>query len=298
MIYITTPNFLENYSFNEKLHFLLKDKSKNKWLYYTDIKLYNQNGSFPFHSWNGGYNNCFKGKTLTYRDLIHFSTFTLVPVNINCANILLQDTDLADIMAHQILKIYENGANNIEISDLKLYDFIKEKYPDYGFILSKEAYFLNPENYTLEVVNALIDSNKFKNIMIPEHLSKDLEFLNQIKNKSKISVAINSKCPNSCKNYDKCHYIEHDLQLSYSGHSQFQECDICFKNQLNNFITLDEIEKIYLPMGINHFYFTEFNASYQPDYLINFFVRFFIKPEYHLDAINYFKGLGEFKTHD
>ena len=154
-LYFSLPNFYENFYFNKTFESIIIFHPD--WLIKPDIKINFLTGSFPFHSWSGGFNNCqFQNYSNIYYDIIKCNNETRRPFCINCSNILLDKNDYLDTFSHCILSLCENGSNLIEISDLNLYEILKEKYPLYNFILSKEIYFLNPNNYNSNLINSII----------------------------------------------------------------------------------------------------------------------------------------------
>lgn len=286
MIYFTLPNFYENFAVN---NYFLNIARFYPDLFKEKVTFISASGGFPYCSWNGGYNNNM-GEGAYYDAFIHCYAQYMVPLRINFANVLLEDFDFYDNMANTILKTNENGTNLIEISNLHLMDFIEEKHPEYKFVFSKQADLITP--FTPELINDIIELNKFSLIGIPDRLANDFNFLKEIKKRSKIEITVNPTCPATCKNHQSCLLEEHNRQIEYSGVSPIRNCNKTYAYGLNKRVkTLEEIKKEYLPLGITHFTFASQPAD--ADFVLSFYIQYFIKEEYHTEVRNnYYKMMS------
>lgn len=275
MIYFTLPNFFQN---NELINFF-KIISKEKQNYFKfPVAFSYATGNFPYCYWNGGYNNN-DGPGLLYSDFFNFNLNSAIPLRFNCSNVYLKNIDYEDTMANTILNICENGSNSISISDLNFYEFLKEKYPNYSYVFSKEANLKYP--ISEEIINTL--SEYFDYIEIPYFKTCDLNFLNNLKNKNKIELTINSLCPMNCSNYFNCQLQEHLSQYNYSINNNYLNCS----KKINNcYISLEQIVEQYIPLGFSHFSFTE-TENINNDFLF-FLIDYFIKEEYKYEILKIF----------
>lgn len=222
-LYFILPNFYKNFSINQKLvHLTRTDPDCFK----HDVSFEAQRGNFPFCCWNGGNNTCFKNENnfYLYQDIIAFNESSIIPTIFNCGNILLTEEDYKDNYAHLILSHNANGSNKIEFSNIKLFNYLKNLYPQFDFVLSPEFYLLNLDNFTPEVIDTVIEAG-VSSVLIPEHLSFDVEFLKQIKHKSKVSICINPIPCISCDNYINCKMTVHEQQIMYSKKDNFILCN-------------------------------------------------------------------------
>lgn len=278
MIHFTLTNFFNNFHINENFK-LLYNTHKN--FFKTNLNFSTVDGNFPYCYWNGGYNNNI-GPGVIYDNFFTLNNDTSIPLRINCSNIYLQKKDFYDTMANTILKICENGSNEIELSNLELFNYLKNKYPNYKYIFSKEADLINP--FTPDIINCINESKNFKLISLPPSLSKNLNFLKQIENKKNIELSINATCDINCENYNKCLLQSHISQYNYSKENYF---NICKKRkpyqEIDPLISLEDIEKIYIPLGFTHFSIGEINHNDIDNYK-DFLIKYFIKPEYYYEA--------------
>lgn len=278
MMYFTLPSFYDNFYLNN--FFVLLSKG-HKYLFNEENMAFSDvTGNFPYCSWNGGYNNN-SGVGAYYADFHGCLNQILTPVRLNCSNIYLEDNDFYDSMAHVILEAFENGSHSIAISNLKLMPFLQEKYPNLKFVFSREAHLITP--FTPDLINTLIESEKFSLIEIPASLSKDFTFLKEIEHRNKIEITINPICGSKCSNLQQCQISQHYNQINYSDKNIYKTCMKCFDYLDNpNTIPLSVLKEQYLTLGINRFNLSE--CVYMPEEahadVLGFLIRYFIKPEY------------------
>ena len=287
-IYISLPNFYENYLINNVFLKIQKDPKLKVMLKNDKLNFSNNYGAFCNSTW-AGYNTFYSGiiKNLDIDVLLNKNRSY---ITLDCSNIFLEETDIHDRYQNIILEKLENGVNKIEISNLTMMEELHEKYPFFSFVISPEMYFLNMENYTPEVLNAIAENPLVSEIKLAEHVNKDWEFLNKLKNKGKFSIAVNPKCDFACSSYNQCHFNDHLAQLIYSEKCIFETCPNVNKKFGKHIISIEDIEKDYLPKGFNHFYLTQFNMERNRTnpYYNNYFYKlaeYFIKPEYYLDFL-------------
>lgn len=277
MINFTLPGFFYNFKINKYFE-TLNNEHKN-FFKNQNINFSSFTGNFPYTYWNGGYNNC-QGKSLTYKDLIAFQLNNnyIAPIRFNCSNILINEYDFEDTLMNVILEMYENGSNFIEVSNPTFFEFLKNKYPNYKYILSNNLDLIIP--FDSNIIDICLKDNLFYLIQIPYSKAKDIEFLKKLSNKKNIEIPVTTSCNIDCYNFMKCLEKEHYNQYNFSENNIFKNCSYhkdC--NLIKPLITLEEIEKIYIPLGFNHFYFAEIINDKIDNYK-NFLIAYFIKEEY------------------
>lgn len=288
MINFTLPNFYQNFTINNKMSDMTKEHSE---YFKTKINFSYATGNFPYCYWNGGYNNN-KGDGAFYDDFINTTNLSNIPLRFNCANICLQEQDYINQLANLILQLNENGSNIIELCDIKLLAYLKERYPNYQFCWSKEAVYLyQNEEYNVDLINLLNEKGLFHIISLPEAWTQQLDLIKQIQKRNSIEVAINTSCNQHCPHYHQCKVHEHEAQYTFSNVNQFQECKEKVEyDKIKPLITLEDIQKDYIPLGIKYYGLAETACSDRHDY-INFLVNYFIKPEYQLKAYQILLGV-------
>ena len=273
MIYINLPEFYSNYSIINFLSNIPRDYFK------IETTFSSVSGNFPYCYWNGGFNNNINsnmGKFPLYQEMIGYINEINIPIRFNCSNIYLTDNDLLDEMGNLILELGQNGGNQIAISNISFYEKLKEKFPNYSFIFSREANLIYP--MTPEIINTIIEQDIFKLIEIPVSKTKDLDFIKQIKNRKKIEIQINSLCRTNCNNFNDCKYHEHYAQYNYSGINNYFSCNK--KNNYSNssLISFDDIINIYYPLGIKNYSIAS-NLFFEGKELLFYLLKTFIKED-------------------
>lgn len=249
MIFLSFPLMYYNFNFNNFFR-LIQSNISNKDIFNLPIKIDSMYGNFPFCYWNGDINNNYSEKLPIHDDINnYFSSKTIFPVRLDCSNTLLFQEDLYDVHANTILAAGNQCGNLIEFSDLGVYNYIKEKYKNYNFVISQNIDFIHP--LTQEIINCFTDQENFYLLNLPIRFYNDLDFLQSLKNKSKIEINICMRC--QCNNIEKnqqCKLQEQHNQIEFSGCSVYENCE--YINKYNNLNLINEIKK-YMELGFSHF---------------------------------------------
>lgn len=286
MIYFTLQNFYENQKLNNIL-FIIHQQFIDS--FKAPIKFIYTAGSFPYTYWNGGINNNFGIGNNTYDTVIKYYQTNLLPLRINCSNINLNKEDFNDTIMNVILDLLNNSSNAIELSNLELYEYLYNKYPNFHYILSNNFNLINP--LTPELINKLNEISDFYFIQIPLNKVKDFDYLKAIKNKKNIELPIGDICGN-CSNLDQCNIQEQIAQYNYSDSFTKMNCSKCLG--LNGIISLEDIQKNYVPLGFHNFILPDYYDS-KNNNMIKFFINYFIKDS---DKSLIYDFIGEHMLYD
>lgn len=286
MIYFTLQNFYENQKLNNIL-FIIHQQFIDS--FKAPIKFIYTAGSFPYTYWNGGINNNFGIGNNTYDTVIKYYQTNLLPLRINCSNINLNKEDFNDTIMNVILNLLNNSSNAIELSNLELYEYLYNKYPNFHYILSNNFNLINP--LTPELINKLNEISDFYFIQIPLNKVKDFDYLKAIKNKKNIELPIGDICGN-CSNLDQCNIQEQIAQYNYSDSFTKMNCSKCLG--LNSIISLEDIQKNYVPLGFHNFILPDYYDS-KNNNMIKFFINYFIKDS---DKSLIYDFIGEHMLYD
>ena len=286
MIYFTLQNFYENQKLNNIL-FIIHQQFIDS--FKAPIKFIYTAGSFPDTYWNGGINNNFGIGNNTYDTVIKYYQTNLLPLRINCSNINLNKEDFNDTIMNVILDLLNNSSNAIELSNLELYEYLYNKYPNFHYILSNNFNLINP--LTPELINKLNEISDFYFIQIPLNKVKDFDYLKAIKNKKNIELPIGDICGN-CSNLDQCNIQEQIAQYNYSDSFTKMNCSKCLG--LNGIISLEDIQKNYVPLGFHNFILPDYYDS-KNNNMIKFFINYFIKDS---DKSLIYDFIGEHMLYD
>ena len=286
MIYFTLQNFYENQKLNNIL-FIIHQQFINS--FKVPIKFIYTAGSFPYTYWNGGMNNNFGPGNNTYDTVIKYYQTNLLPLRINCSNINLNKEDFNDTIMNVILNLLNNSSNAIELSNLELYEYLYNKYPNFHYILSNNFNLIN--SLTPGLINKLNEISDFYFIQIPLDKIKDFDYLKAIKNKKNIELPIGDICGN-CFNLNQCTIQEQTAQYNYSDSFTKINCSKCLG--LNSVISLEDIQKNYVPLGFHNFILPDYYDS-KNNNMIKFFINYFIKDS---DKSLIYDFIGEHMLYD
>lgn len=268
MFYLSLPYMYENRVFNKFFaSYCNKFPEKLK----TELKVESFYGSLPWSIWNGGTNSNIENQ-LTYnqiQDFINTECFGGLPIVLDCSNQLINESEFYNRYQNLILQLAQDTSIYIEVSNIKLYEYIKTKYENYRFIISDKIN--NVVKLNEQAFNLFKSQKDIIRIILPKEYD-----ITQLSSKAFYSVIIGENV-NIC---DNCKMIEQNNQIDFSEKSQFINCRTCpNKNSLNYF---EEIEQ-YLKQGITHFKISDIHGEYSlSQFNLNLILNF-IKPEYIRD---------------
>lgn len=280
MIYFTLPNFYHN----REIHnfFVTLVYQHTDWLKYP-VTFTTVTGCFPYCYFNGTYNFNINNEGALFNEINDYVNQTILPIRLNFSNIFLKEDDFEDTYSNIILRLLENGSTTIELSNLKLLYYIKEKYPNYNFIYSSNTELMLEQ--TSDIINLLIEENLFKLISVHECKVFDKKFLDNIIDPKKIEIPINSLCNMDCDKYAQCQYNTCLDIYNFKNNSIYEKCLI--KNNYQDkktFFSLEDIIKNFVPKGFTHFRLAEMYNNNSNDLFI-FLIKYFFKEEYQKEAL-------------
>ena len=279
MLYFALPNFYEHKTVNLVLYAVIKQHPQ--WLK-APVSLYSFTGCFPYSSWNGTGNSNL-GIGAFYKDFIAMQEQSVLPDRLNCSNVLLEDYDIHDVMNQTILNIFNNGSTVLEVASIPFMEQLQAQYPEFRYVFSKNADLITA--FTPDLLNAIAETNNFLYIGIPDKYNHDFDFLKALKHKTKFELTVNPRCPHTCKDYDSCWLLEQKQQLDYSNNQHIFNCRKS-NAQLTNakqILTIEDLQKTYLPLGFNHFTFAP-QYCMGNDQILGFYIQYFFKPEFQQEC--------------
>lgn len=260
---------------------LLFDKimKENQSLFNKDYKISALYGSFENSIWNGGRAN--KPFDISYNDIknnIDLINQNGISVNYTFTNSLIKSNHLNDKNSNKLMELANNGMNGVIVASEILHKYLKEKYPNFHYVYSTTKCSLNLEDY----------DNDYDISVLDYRLNKNIDFLNSIKDKSKIEILVDDCCP-SCK-FRKQHFenvgkynLGEDIDISclnpenygkYENPKNFYESLL---RTMKNSLTYEEVEE-YKKMGFNKFKLT--GRSQGRRFLLDSYIYYFVKPEF------------------
>ena len=118
-------------------HVLFDTMRKNPTMFRDGYKVGSVYGTFPSAIWNGGRN--FLSGISTEKEIQNiiksYNTFG-IPVRFTWTNVLLEEKHLSDEYCNMIMKIGDNGLNQVLVNSPILEEYIRKNYPKYKVISS------------------------------------------------------------------------------------------------------------------------------------------------------------------
>ena len=273
------------FKFTNLYEALLRKYTENYYVFKDNVYIGAIYGS-PTAIWNGG--RFSSNLLLNYTQLTTVKNMMSnykIPVRFTFTNCLLEEKHLNDTYCNLILKIFNTGNNEIICNSQVLEDYLRNTYGNqYKYISSTTKRLLDTELQTEE-----INKDYFLTVLDYDH-NKNFEYLHSIKNKNKCELLVNPVCYPKCP-YRAAHYRSiSKSQLEYSA----EDLMVCKFNgrdclwhamKLENFISIEDINNIYLPMGYYHFKLE--GRAAQPLDVIEILLYYLIKEEYQNEVRSY-----------
>ncbi len=227
--------------------------------------------------WNGGRNTVGMPQ-LTRKQLEsvkEFMEYHGIPVRFTFTNCLLTEEHTADVYCNLVTDVFCTGNNEIICNSPILEEYLRNKYGDsYRYISSTTKTIADKDRQKEEIAG-----NYYLTVLDLSH-NKDYEFLASIEHKHKCELLCNSTCYANCVNRTK-HYEETSRnQLEQTEQNTFSECDggMCSYARAqtrDHYISPEDINNIYAPMGFNNFKLEGRNAH--PLILMDILIDYLIK---------------------
>ncbi len=279
------PSFTDHYSLN----ILIADYIKQKPEYFRDnIKIASVFGSFPGTMWNGGRN--VHGPYNPKMDAKILEAFNSrgIPLRFTFTNPVLTEAHIKDDFGNEMLKMADNGMNEVIVMSPILEQHIRENFPNYKITSStcKQIRDMND-------LNAELDKD-YNLVVIDYNWNNKFDQLEQIKDKARCEVLLNACCRPNCprrgEHYasigktqiDICKAARSPIALNNVVIEEFNcdytNNDIYDLSKYTTYISPESIEKDYIPMGFNQFKLE--GRTIGDVKMLEMYVHYLAKPEF------------------
>lgn len=253
------PSFTTHFSLNKLMIETLRDHPE----YFIDgLEIASVFGCFDGSLWNGGRN--VRGEfdpRITERIIKVFDELK-VPIRFTFTNPLITEEHLSDKNCNEILKMADNGINQVIVMSDILEKYIRENYPNYKITSSTCK-----EIRDMDGVNAELEK-PYNLVVLDYNWNNKFDELEKIKDKGRCEILVNALCQPNCprrgEHYRAIGKIQIDrCNAAYSavgGQLQFKDFECPFMSrtiyditELPTFISPEAIREKYLPMGFREF---------------------------------------------
>lgn len=210
-----------------------------------------------------------------------------ISARLTFSNSLLTEEHLSDKKCNALCTMFEEGGevqNGIIVYSDLLLDYLKKNYPGFYFVSSTTKVLTEFSQFLNEV-----QRDEFRYVVPDFRLNKVFDKLNSLSEaqKDKVEFLCNECCYFGCRDRKSCYEAVSRKNLGIIGPEH--RCvapDVNhgyrFSKAMTNpgFISREDIEKSYLPMGFSNFKIE--GRGLGSALILEFLLYYMTKPEYHL----------------
>ena len=278
MIKFHLPDFFYNYNLNILIANLLNECPEK---FYPDIQIGSIYGSFPNAYWNGG--RVIEG--VADRDNIYNTINNInildIPVRFTFTNILINEHLLYDPYCNNIMKIADNGMNEVLINHPLLEEYLKDNYPNFRYISSTTKCIIDIDEFNKEL-------DKYYLTVMDYRKNNDKDFHNLIRNKKKVEILLNAYCSPKClRRKEHYEYLSRCQQTQEDSKPFCDKLALSFQEALKfeSVIKVDDLYDYYVKEGFEHFKIE--GRTLHPIDVIDSYVYYMVLPCYQDEMRNY-----------
>lgn len=277
------PSFTQHYSLNKLMIEYIRD---NPDLFVDGLEIASVFGCFDGSIWNGGrgVGGTFD-RRLTETVIKTFDDFK-IPLRFTFTNPMITEEHLSDKNCNEIMKMADNGLNQVIVMSDMLENYIRENYPNYKITSSTCK-----EIRDMDGVNAELDK-PYSLVVLDYNWNNKFDELEKIKDKARCEILVNALCQPNCprrgEHYKAIGKVQIDrCNAGYSavgGMLTFKDFECPFMGrtiyditELSTFISPEAIKEKYIPMGFNEFKLEGRSAG--DIEMLETYLYYFAKPE-------------------
>ena len=208
-----------------------------------------------------------------------------ISARLTFSNSLLRKEHLSDKRCNTLCALFSESSrvqNGVIIHSELLLNYLKENYPKLYFISSTTKVLTDFEAFRHEV-----ERDDFRYVVPDFRLNKAFDKLNRIREKEKVEFLCNECCWFGCKDRKRCYEAVSRKNLGentpeHRCSAPDAEGGYRFSKAMMNpgFIGIDEIQRLYLPMGFSNFKIE--GRGLGSALILEFLLYYMTKPAYQL----------------
>ena len=200
----------------------------------------------------------------------------------------ITEKHLSDKNCNEILKMAENGLNEVIVMSPMVEQYIRENYPGYKITSSTCKQIRD-----MDGVNAELE-NDYSLVVLDYNWNNKFDMLEQVKDKGRCEILVNACCQPNCPRrgnhyssigkyqIDLCNAANSSIQVKNIMKDpfpcEFMNYNIYMLNKFSTYISPESIEKDYIPMGYNQFKLE--GRTVGDINLLEMYIHYMVKPEY------------------
>ena len=238
--------------------------------------------NFPYCPWDGGrtFNEYRHASLEDVKYIQDFLNSRDIPLRLIWTNPVVEPKHYHDRYCNLIATVCHNELNEIVVNNSGLETYLREHYPNYGYISSTTKC-----NNLSDSIKEMVDKD-YRYVCLDYNTNHNFKVLDTLEpeTKNKTEFLCNAICPPGCPARKEHYRLNGLFYINYMRSYRVPECNIKLgtlhpdtMSYANN-ISPDDIEQIYAPKGFSMFKLEGRTLSHI-EYLINC-VNYLIKPEY------------------
>lgn len=247
--------------------------------FYDNVKIGGIFGTIPGARWNGGRMEMGWVADEDIMKIKEFHDYMKIPVRWTWTNPTLKEEDLEDDYCNRLTAGFENGINEVLVTNDLMENHIRNHYPQYPIISSTTKRITD-----IDMLNQELDKD-YKLVVLDYDFNNNWDLLDQINKPEKCEILINPLCNPKCP-YRKDHYAAIGRGQKGEPMKFNPKVDGCpAQNRLMHeimklptFITREDLWDKYIPKGFRHFKIEGRNIC--PAKPIEWYLYYMVKPEY------------------
>ncbi len=280
------PDFINHCRLNLLLLSLMQQHPE----YFRDgVKIASVFGAFPPSLWNGGRNTVGVVDDEIIKQVTKAFNSRGVPLRFTFTNPLIEEKHLGDPFCNKVMRMCDNGMNEVIVMSPILEEYIRKNYPSYRITSSTCKEIRNADDLSAEL------EKDYHYVVLDYNWNNDLDFLETLPHKEKCELLINACCVPNCPRRGEHYRSIGETQIKYAEymktppmmrkptHFEDFKCPSMLRHiyqitDLPTHISPDAIVEKYVPMGYNQF---KIEGRTVPDIaLAENYIYYMIKPEY------------------
>lgn len=212
-VYWHLPGFCSFRLLNQLMINLMRDFPEKFRDHYRIGSVY---GTFPGAIWNGGRAVVGIAGKKDIENILFAYNSKGIPVRFTWTNSLIEEKHVQDTYCNLIMKLADNGLNQVLVNTEALEAHIRKEYPDYKIISSTTKRILDKE-----ILQQELDKDYYL-VVLDYDLNHDEAVLKQMEPyASRIEILVNEVCYPQCPKRAEHYRQQSQMQLEFDVHTSF-----------------------------------------------------------------------------
>lgn len=255
------PDFINHCRLNLLLLSLMQQHPK----YFRDgVKIASVFGAFPPSLWNGGRNTVGVVDDEIIKQVTKAFNSRGVPLRFTFTNPLIEEKHLGDPFCNKVMRMCDNGMNEVIVMSPILEEYIRKNYPSYRITSSTCKEIRSADKLSAEL------EKDYHYVVLDYNWNNNFGFLETLPHKEKCELLINACCVPNCPRRGEHYRSIGETQIKYAeymktppmmrkpAHFEDFKCPSMLRHiyqitDLPTHISPDAIVEKYVPMGYNQF---------------------------------------------